>query len=227
VYGEINVEKLAALEPELIVSSFTPLREGDPLRGFADLEQQETVAKIAPIAAFDASLSATEIIARYEELAASLGVDLESPELSAARERFDAAVEELQAAAAEKPGLTILAVSAYPDNLFVADPGDFQDTKDYVRWGLEFAAPPPETPYFETLSWERADTYPADLILHDATAPLEAIEEKPTWHALPAVDAGQLVPWKLVTVMNRSLFTESIQTLAEAIENADPDVVEP
>jgi iron complex transport system substrate-binding protein len=223
VYGELNLEVLAGLEPDLIVTA----RVADfPLRGFTDDKQVETVAAIAPIIAFNASRPATEVLQRLEELATSLGADVEAPEVAEIRSRFDEAVAALQAAAAEKPGLTVLAASATPDNFYAANPGDFTDLQEYQRWGVEMVVPTGKEPFFQVLSWEQADKYPADLIFFDSRPGLlEAAAEKPTWQALPAVQAGQVVRWLPVTVVTYEWFTRDIEALAAGITSANADVV--
>jgi len=228
VYGELNLEVLAGLEPDLIVTSLTPTYP--PLRGFADEEQVETVRAIAPIVVFDASLPATTMLGRLEELAGSLGADLESPEVTEIRQRFEDAVQELKATAAEKPGLTVLAASASPDNFWVANPRDFTDLQEYQRWGVQMVVPAGKERFFQQLSWERADTYPADLIFLDSrlgTSFLEsdALEEQPTWGTLPAVQAGQVVPWLPVTVATYEWFTRDIEELTAGMRSANADVV--
>ena len=50
--------------------------------------------------------------------------------------------------------------------------------------------------FFELLSWEQINLYPADVILVDARnaqlQPEQLAIEVPTWDALPAVRAGQV-----------------------------------
>ncbi len=58
VYGEINLEKLAALKPDLIVTAYDP--EQAVLFGFKDDKQQKKVQAFAPIAAIDAHPAADE-----------------------------------------------------------------------------------------------------------------------------------------------------------------------
>lgn len=72
VYGEINVEKLAALAPELVVVPFDPRQDGPPL-GFVDGPVQDQVQAIAPIAAIDGIKDPAQVLARFAELAAALG----------------------------------------------------------------------------------------------------------------------------------------------------------
>lgn len=99
VYGEINVEKLAALAPDLVVVPFDPRQDGPPF-GFIDGPVQGQVQAIAPIAAIDGIKDPVQVLTRFAELAVALGADLQAPAPAAARKRFEDAAAALRAAAA-------------------------------------------------------------------------------------------------------------------------------
>ncbi|HEX2074392.1 MAG TPA: hypothetical protein VHF92_11445 [Geodermatophilus sp.] len=69
-YGRIDLEQLAAADPDVIVTSVYPvdsegtLDPASPLYGFESLEQQEQVAEIAPIIAIVWRGSAADVIER-------------------------------------------------------------------------------------------------------------------------------------------------------------------
>ena len=119
-YGQIDLEALAAAQPDLIVAAVYPTdTEGTldteaPLYGFESVEQQEQVAEIAPIVAIAWRGSAADVIERTAELAESLGADFDSPELAQMREDYDAASAQLTAAA--EAGLSVLPVYASPSD---------------------------------------------------------------------------------------------------------------
>ena len=141
-------------------------------------------------------VSIAQTIDRFAELAAALGADLESPEVAADKERFDRAVADLKAAIAEKPGLTVLAVSGDADNYYVAHPAAAADLIFLRELGLDIVIPEsdPEE-YWDTLSWEQANKYPADLILQDNrphALSRDQLMAIPTWQELPAVKADRL-----------------------------------
>ncbi|MGH2944426.1 MAG: ABC transporter substrate-binding protein, partial [Solirubrobacteraceae bacterium] len=71
VYGEINLEKVAALRPDLIVTAYDP--DQTTLFGFKDDKQQQKMASFAPIAAIDGIPLPTKVIDRFVALAGSLG----------------------------------------------------------------------------------------------------------------------------------------------------------
>src|SRR5690606_14752856 len=110
MYGQIDLEALAAAEPDLIVTHAYPVDAAgtidpqQPLYGFADLAQQEAVARIAPIVAITMDGSAVQVIDRTAQLALALGAD--PAVVTGARAEYDAAADRLRAAAAS--GLQVL-----------------------------------------------------------------------------------------------------------------------
>src|SRR5690606_12528627 len=111
-----------------------------------------------------------QMIEDYEELAELLGADLDDPDVAAGRAEFEAALERFQAAVAAKPDLSVLAVSPTPESLYVGVPEHSAELSDLARWGLGLvvpASPDEGFPYWETLSWENAAKYQADLLIVD------------------------------------------------------------
>ena len=114
VYGEIDMEALVALQPDLIVFDvYTSEVDvwGVPAEAIAQIEE---IAPILGISFVERPVS--ETISRIEELAGALGADLEAPEVVEARARFEQASADVEAAVTEKPGLTALFVSGWTDN---------------------------------------------------------------------------------------------------------------
>jgi len=97
-YGEIDLEALAAADPDLIVTTIYPadssgeIPEGTAGYGFNDMAQQEQVAEIAPIVTIAYRGSAADVIQRVVDLAGSLGVDTEGGKVADARADFEAAL---------------------------------------------------------------------------------------------------------------------------------------
>jgi iron complex transport system substrate-binding protein len=228
VFGEINLEKLAALDPDLIVVPTWP-PYGASGMGFKDDQQLETVAQIAPIVAVNVRTPYTSMLDRFADLAQALGANVESPDVVAVREELDTALQELRAAIEAKPGLRVMAVSANPDQLYVADPGGYSDLQLYQALGLDVVVPTTNLQYgWEELSWERADKYPADVILYDGRAGTlspEQLAQQPTWKALPAVEAEQIGPWYVGTTYSVPFFTEHVKELTALLERSQ-DIVE-
>jgi len=236
VYGEINLEKLAALKPDLIVTAYDP--EQSVLFGFKDDKQQKKVQSFAPIAAIDGIPLPTKVIDRFAALAASLGADPDAEGRDAERKRFDDAVTKLRETAAGKKNVAVVAVAGFDDGLYYARPARFPALKEYEGWGVHFVTtgikPRNSSKKFDpadfwtVVSYERADAFPADLIMHDVQAgslTLEALAKKPTWKALPAVEDGQLVAWQKLQAWSYPLYTKEIELLTAGLEQADAGLV--
>ncbi len=96
----------------------------------------------------------------------------------------------------------------------------------FKELGMDLVMPPVST-FRETLSWEAVNTHPADLILHDSrtsTLPPSQLGDRPTWRALPAVQAGQLAPWPWMTYSHRS-YTRALTDLTAVFNRSRADVV--
>lgn len=82
--------------------------------------------------------------------------------------------------------------------------------------------------FFELLSWEQANKYPADLILVDARAASMTPEDLlsiETWASLPAVQAGQVGLWYAAAPYSHARLTPIMLELAELVRNSRADVV--
>lgn len=227
-YGELDVEALVALDPDLIIND--RWFETMDLWGLDEnaTAQVKAVAPVAEIAFTGRPV--TDTLASVEKLAVALGADPDAPEIVEAKAAFDAAVAGLEAAIAEKPGLTAIFISGTPEqSLWVANPLQSADMLLYQSLGLDIVTPeidPAE--YWEELSWEQAGKYPADLILVDSrqwSATGEQLKAIPTFGALPAARAGQFGDWDIEYVPSYQGFTPVIAELTEVIRNADPDIV--
>ena len=202
-YGQIDLERLAAADPDLIVTSVYPtessgtIDENEPLYGFESLQQQEQVARIAPIVAIAYRGSAADVIERTVELAESLGAD--SATIDAAREDYEAASAELTAAG--ERGITVLPVYATAsDGWWMGKAPDDPSLRLYSDLGVDFVDPGGDTYFWETVSWEQVPQYPSDVILYSLRGgeTPEQMRAQPTYPLLPAVQAGQEQPWKYI-----------------------------
>jgi iron complex transport system substrate-binding protein len=236
VYGEINLEKLAALKPDLIVTAYDP--EQSVLFGFKDDKQQKKVQSFAPIAAIDGIPLPTKVIDRFAALAAALGADRDAGGRDAERKRFYDAVAKLRETAAGKQDVAVVAVAGFEDGLYYARPARFPALKEYEGWGVHFVTTGVKprnsakkfdpADFWTVVSYERADAFPADLIMHDVQAgslTLDGLAKKPTWKALPAVKEGQLVAWQKLQAWSYPLYTKEIELLTAGLERADAGLV--
>jgi len=123
-WGEIDLEKLAALRPDIILTTmYLP-----PELWYVPAELEPKVQAIAPIVAIDVGQKPiVEPIRRFEALAEALGADLSTPAHAAARQRFENASADLKAAIAEKPGLEAMFAAGSLETFWVSNPPSFAD----------------------------------------------------------------------------------------------------
>lgn len=226
-FGDFDVERFASLKPDLLVS--TTYGAGGTL-WYVQEEAVGKVEAIAPAVAIKLQKQRPlDVIARFAGLAEALGYDPDSPAVARAREDFEKAEGELREAARAKPGLKVLALTGGKDQVFMAKPGDFGDLQYFRDLGLDVVQPEGADEFFELLSWEQADKYPADLILYDDRSSFwltpEQMAEFPTWNQLPAVKAGQLHPWRVEPPFSYHSYAKVLRDLAEAVNRADPNIV--
>ena len=222
VWGEFSIEKYAALRPELLVTHMY-----DPgALWYVPEESKSKILELAPsVAVSTARLPLPEPIKRYAELAASLGADPKARKVTDARARFEAAAESVRKAAKASGGLKVMAASGSPDLFYVSNPKNNTDLLYFRELGVDLIVPDKldKGGYFESLSWENADKYDADLILLDSrTTALQPkdLADKPAWSRLPAVRARQIAPWNAVPRFSWAGSAPLLESLAEAIRDA-------
>lgn len=206
-YGELNLEELAAAQPDLIVTTTYDGDTPESMYGFKDESQLEKVKAIAPVVAVEQSGSALDVIATNEELAASLGVDTgEGSDVAADRAAFEEASAALTEAASG--GRTVLPMYAEDSGLYALIPQDDPAMNYFQSLGVQFEETGAKGDYYwEILSWENADTYDADIILNSqrGSYSTEHLEEQPVFGSLAAVEAGQVHEWKFKSMDYPSL----------------------
>ncbi|TDC08083.1 ABC transporter substrate-binding protein [Nonomuraea longispora] len=218
VWDEFNVEKYISLQPELLVSSMY-------VKGvlwYVPEKSKDTIEQVAPTAGvMQTGKSATDVIGTYEELATSLGAGMEGvPE---AKARMEAATEQL----AQFENLRILLMSGGPDQMWVVNPPEYPDIVHLTAAGLDVVTPSKvdEGGFFQTLSWENADTYDADVILYDTrtqSLKREEMLKKPTFAKLPAVEAGQFYPWRAEVPFSYHGYAAFLEELVANLKKARP-----
>ncbi|MBB0232672.1 ABC transporter substrate-binding protein [Streptomyces calidiresistens] len=222
-WGEFNLDAYAALEPDLLVST---MFVEDALWYVPD-DSAAKIEGLAPTVGLSVASPSTvvEAIDRHAELAEALGGDLSAEAVTEARERFEAAAEDLRQATEENPGIRVMAASGSADLFYVSDPKASPDLSYFAELGVEMVVPD-EAPagFFEELSWENADRYDADIILLDGRTGVmraEDLADKPTWAQLPAVRADQIARWTTEPRYSHAGFAPILEDLAEAIRNAE------
>jgi iron complex transport system substrate-binding protein len=211
----IQLEKLIAFDPDLTITiSWTPDNPDDYWS--IDPEILPQVREIAPLLALSATGSADVNTERFAELAAALGADLDTPELAEARARYEQAIADLEATAAEQSDLQVLFLYVDDVELYIANPPDWADLNFYVAKGVNAIVPDAEPlSFWEQLSLEQALKYPSDVIMISSRPGAKSPEDlasHPTFSAHPAVQAGQAFAW------NQD-FIQSYQGMADAIEH--------
>ncbi|VVJ25230.1 Putative Desferrioxamine E transporter [Amycolatopsis camponoti] len=225
-WDDFSMEKFAATKPDLVITGLTGAKPTDLWVLKDDLGPK--VQQVAPIVAMsEYKVTLPKVIERYEQLAVALGGDANSDVIKKGKEDFQKASDDLKAAIKAKPGLKVLVVSSDKDNLYVCKPEFFADLAYYRDLGLDIVNGAGTDDYFETLSWEQAGKYPADLILTDSRTyalsrpQLAAI---PTWAQLPAVKASQLADWSTEPRFNPVLAAPVIRKLTEVVKGARTDI---
>lgn len=225
-WGQFNVEKYAALAPELIVA---PTFDDAGTLWYVPEESADKILQLAPgvaVSVYDRPM--TEPLERMLQLAGALGADTGSAEIRAARKRFEDAAERLRQAAKGKKDIRVLVGSGSADLFYVSGTNLSADLEYFKQLGVNFVEPPESAKknsggWFEELSWENADKHHADLIMLDnrtATLQQDALAAKPTWERLPAVEAGQVVSRVTEPVYSYDKCAPVLEDLAGALENA-------
>jgi iron complex transport system substrate-binding protein len=227
-WGEIDVEKAATLNPDLIVADWWPVEKAYSGTEEGVKDASKKIADVAPMVGSAQNDSVVDLIEGYERLAKSLGADLGAERVAARKRRFREAVASFEDATAAKPGLTALAVSPTTDLLYVAVPEHAAELVDFKRWGLDVIVPDnPDKgfPYWENLSWENADKYQPDLLLIDGRSypsNLRQAEKQPTWDSIKAAAADATVSWPGFWIHTYEDYATELEALAATVRKADP-----
>jgi iron complex transport system substrate-binding protein len=220
-WGEFNIEKYASLSPGLLISHMYQA----PALWYVPDESASKILALAPSVGINvAGVPLTTPLQRYAELAASLGADMDSARNAAQKTRFEQASAALRAAAKAHGGITVLAASASADSFYASAPSAAADLSYYKSLGVDFVVPNKvQGGFFETLSWENADKYKTDIVMLDSrTATLQPkdLTAKPTWGRLPAVKAGQVLPWPSEPIFSYAKCADQVEALTKAITTA-------
>ncbi|MFE9607126.1 ABC transporter substrate-binding protein [Streptomyces sp. NPDC006012] len=225
-WGQFNIEKYASLGPDLLISTMFDDK------GTLWYVPEESKGKIESVGAPTVGISVydrrlTEPLQRMLALAESLGADTSSSKVTEAKKRFEDAAARLRAAAKAKPGIKVMAASASQDLFYVSGTDLSIDLEYFKALGVDFVEPPERAKaqgggWYESLSWENADKYAADIIMMDnrtsAIQPADVTEA--TWKQLPAVKAGQVIARNPEPILSYDKCVPLLDDLAEAIEQA-------
>lgn len=197
--GDIDLDRLRALHPDVVVTSVYPtdtkgtIDTDRPASGFASLAQQRAVAAVAPVVQVAWSGTGADAVDRVTSLAESLGA--QRSVVDAARHRFDEARDRLRAVA---DGTDVRVVSLYADadGVYVTRPSDEPTLQLLEDAGVDVVAPGPAGYYWGVYSWPKAGNIAADVVLLSQRGwQVAQIEDRPTLADSPAFEAGQVHTW--------------------------------
>jgi iron complex transport system substrate-binding protein len=224
-WGQFNIEEYAGLAPDLLIS--TMFDDAGTL-WYVPEESKDKILKLAPsvgVSVYDRQM--TEPLQRMLALAESLGADVQAAKVTDAKKRFEDASEKLRTVAKANPDIKVLVGSASQDIFYVSGSNLSVDLEYFKALGVNLVEPPAKTlkasgGWFENLSWENVDTYPADIIMMDnrASSIQPADVTKATWKQLPAVKADQVIPRVTEPIFSYAKCAPILENLAKAIENA-------
>jgi len=198
--GSVIIERLLAAEPDLIVTWIWDKDVPDDSMVAILPELAEAASHIAPIVILNQGDANDIELERVVAFAASLGADLDAPELEEARQAYEAKIAEIEAFATEKPDISVLFGSFGDGPFYIAGPDYVGDLGQLRSLGIIIAndGSPTSDTYWENISPEPALYYPSDVLYIDqygAWTTAEELQEHPTIGEHPAVKAGQTAPW--------------------------------
>lgn len=225
-----QIESVAAMQPDLLV---TITWEPENPTEYWSLDFDEAILplaqKVAPIVAISAVGSADVNTERMAEMAVALGADLATPELAEANETYQAALARLPEVAAEKSDLNVMFayISREGEQWYIVDPVGWADVSLYESLGVNVVIPEESDGYWQTLSFEEALKYPADVIFNSSrgggtlTLGLEELQAHPTYSQQPAVIAGQFGWWNQDFIMSFQGMTDALNAIISTLEPAE------
>ncbi|ARP70357.1 ABC transporter substrate-binding protein [Streptomyces pluripotens] len=224
-WGQFNVEKYAALAPDVLIT--TTFDDAGTL-WYVPEKSRDEITKLAPsvaVSVYDRQLPVP--LQRMWDLAESLGGEMTATEATDARKRFEDAAARLRAAAKARPDIRVMAGSASEQLFYVSGSNLSADLEYFKALGVNFVEPTERAKagsggWYESLSWENVDKYQADVIMmDDRSSTLQPADiTKATWRKLPAVKAGQIISRSPEPILSYDKCVPLLTGLAEALEKA-------
>lgn len=212
----IRLEEALAMDPDVIITlTWDP---DEPTEYWSiDATVVDRVKEIAPILALSATGQADINLERSVELAEALGADLSTPEQQEQKARYETAVEDFKAVAADRADLTnVFGYIDATELIYIANPPDWGDLTWYRSLGLNIIHPDANPlDYWQELSREGALMYPSDVFWQSTrpgTLTPEEMQADPVLSGNPAIGSGQVGWWNQDYIL-------SYQGMADALEN--------
>jgi iron complex transport system substrate-binding protein len=219
VYGEFDVEKFAAMNPQALIDLMF-----DPGKlWYLPDDLQTKVEQVSPTIGMEMlNLGLVDIIGNFAELAAKLGADLNASLVTDAKKAFDDATTKAKDAIAAKPDLTVVGVSRSADKVWITNADQAPDLGYWKSLGAELVDHGGKpTDYFTEISYEQLVRFSADIIYDDSRGgAIPEADNQPTWKALPAVKARQVVAWKPAAPYSWKTNAPILEELATAYATA-------
>jgi iron complex transport system substrate-binding protein len=222
--GNILPEDLILADPDIVLTlTFDPADPSQTGGIVPDLAPQ--IKEIAPVLVVTDMGSTGVQLKRLVDLAASLGADLEAPDVVAARTAFEEKVAEFQGVAAEQEAITSLFANFDAEAFYVGGPNGVAELQYMQDLGLTFANAdsPAAGDFWETLSLEETVKYPSDVVFNDVYSTYATVEElqaQPTIGVMPAVAAGQVGLWKRDFPVSYAGVTDFLETILVTLRDA-------
>ncbi|GAB2579866.1 ABC transporter substrate-binding protein [Microlunatus antarcticus] len=194
--GELQIEKLAALKPDVVIGFGNVTTAGAGWTWWdEDVTKQATA--VAPfVGVRSVGQKVPDVIEEYRRLAAALGADTTSASVVQAQNAFTAASETL-AGTAKRRDLKAIALNGTAADLYVGGPG-LPQLGLLNDLGATTVGPPSKTSAdgedWAEVSWELVPDYPADIVLAYVGSAKE-FPEISVYRSLPAVKARQTLTW--------------------------------
>ena len=218
-YGDVDLEKLAELKPDIVITSSYL----EPQLWYINESTEKKITKQYDIATISfQNKTLPQIFDSTERLATALGA--EKSDFTEGRDAFDTASKRLQSVYASQGDPSIVAVAPAADVLYVSSPDANPDLKYYrdtLKLDIIAPAKPDEGGYFQSLSWEKADEYDADVALWDSrtgSAALKQLESQPVWNKTTAGQDKAYVPWSSVGAPSAAGYARIIESFADNLE---------
>lgn len=225
-YGEIDMEKLAAARPDLIITGIYPTdRKGtldtkQPFYGFNDMTEQGQATALAPIATVKIGGTGLSAIEANVKLAEALGA---SPAVvSSQRKAFDKAAAHLKAVSQAHSNIEVTQLYADADGLALVKPDDEPVTQLYKTYGVKLTDLHPNGDYYwDKYSWENAGKMmTGDVVLaNNQGYGIADLKKQPSFANDPALKANQAYSWE-DAALNYSAQTAQMNRLADIIAKA-------
>lgn len=211
-YGEVDIEAMAAADPDVIVVGIYPTDgEGTldlegPRYSLQDTAQQQQLEAIAPLITIEVGGKGQDVVDSLNRLALALGA--EQSTVDEAKSEFDAAAADL-ADAAETSGVEVTQMYADASSgIYVAKPDDEPEMELYRQYGVDFTDLNPDDGnyYWDVYSWENASQMSTGDVLLVNVEGFQAddLAAQPTFASHPALVAGQVHAWNGAAMDYRS-----------------------